>query len=194
MKKVRITKHLFDFVTESPEFANGVFSSAHLSRDGIHVLKKPLPGNRRYTSLLPSLPVPSEYHEAEIKQFQFMQQHPEIFVKIARIGKGYMVSEKLTTYGLNVFYKQVSDAIFNSDELFLSSIDSGNPAFDKSKYINAINKMQDGEVKSFGFDYVNLVASFLKLPWREYLFMGAPDIHPQNIGYDKEGKLKIFDF
>lgn len=194
MKKVRISQKLFDFVTESPEFTHGALSSVHLSRDGKMVIKKPLPDDRRRIAVLPSTPTSDKYHEAEIRQFQFMQQHPDIFVEIKRIGGGYVVADNLNTSEIETLYDDLNEILLPQG-FHLQSLKTNLLKYNELKDPReAIDKVDDEKLKKFGNDYFDLLLRFSKVPWKSYTPLEHADFHPGNLGYDANGKLKLLDF
>jgi predicted RNA-binding protein len=140
--------------------------------------------------------VKRKYNYDELYQFEEMQKHPNLFVKILKISKNYVVTEKLNSLKSKEEYIKILNILRNNfdisfkDLLFEYKSVDGNVKKMDEYYLNAHNWL----LKNLDQSLLKAYKKFTKLVEEiEKLRLFEIDISATNFGYDKNGNLKMLD-
>ncbi len=142
------------------------------------------------------------YSNSEINIFQFMQKHPDIFAIIKKINNKYIVQEKINIdkfrldlndlvddYNKFIYEKNLSDLFFNLKTIITHGINLVEQEIDiVYSLISENNKIL---LKKLVLLCENLHDAIQNDSYRINTHL---DFKPSNMGYDKDGNVKIVDF
>lgn len=140
--------------------------------------------------------VKRKYNENELYQFVEMQKYPQYFVKIYKITKEYVVTERLNTslaktqfLNINSFLNENYNISF-ADMLSEFASVNGRITDMMESYYDAHNKLQ----KKLSPDLIKSYKQFMELILNiTNLKLFELDINSGNFGYDDKGILKMLD-
>lgn len=140
--------------------------------------------------------VKRKYNENELYQFVEMQKYPQYFVKVYKITKEYVVTERLNTslaktqfLNINSFLKENYNISF-ADMLSEFASVNGRITDMMKIFYEAYNKLQ----KKLSSDLIKSCKQFMKLILNiTNLKLFEIDINSGNFGYDDKGILKMLD-
>lgn len=192
---MKISQELYKSILEATQLSDiGSRSKAFVSKDGSNVIKTPKTFTRQ--TYPPSNPQPNPYSEQEIKEFEFMQKHPEVFVEIKKIDNRFVIAERLFTNDIPERWGKLSLRLashYGSLFELVDGIVEKNADWSIKSLKKVLSDKQSDDIQRFGLDLAALLEKLIKIDWRDAFKVRTLDIHGQNLGYDKNGALKLFD-
>lgn len=165
--------------------------------------KTPL-GKGRHHVVYPNLRDPSKvfktpkegFPKINYKWVKMFEEHPDMFPKVYRVSDRYVSLEKLDTNKAITEYQLLDGLLKKDDELY-----SGDFAYTLYRVYVYDDKDLEREIDNY-FDNMNIGVATIYKRWKKLIFDFFnlmpegynSDLHQDQFGYSKEGKLKILDF
>jgi hypothetical protein len=154
----------------------------------------------------PRLKITDPKSKLNYKEIKIFQMHPEIFAKVYKVTDRYAIIEKLDTASIEEDLEMLCWGMikfFNKNPKYAKHFTLKDPKLLDPSDFNILalihNNRKDPKLlkgiisNTNNKEFAIKLMSFIQKLYNTNLGK-SPDLHDQNVGYDKEGNIKLLDF